>query len=153
VLIFWGSGTTGRKTNLTYDPNNIFARIVRGELPKVAIYEDALTLAFLDIMPSVEGHTLVIPKEPAESILDLSPEGAAAVIGTTQKLAKAVKKALGCPGIMLVQLNGAAAGQSVPHFHFHVLPRHDGLELKLHGRSMVDPKVLEPVAAKIRAAL
>lgn len=138
---------------LAYDPNNIFARILRGELPKVAVYEDALTLAFMDIMPSVEGHTLVIPKEPAESILDLSPEGAAAVMATAQKVARAVKKAFDAPGIMLVQLNGTAAGQSVPHLHFHVLPRQDGLDMKLHGRSMVDPKTLEPIAAKIRAAL
>lgn len=138
---------------MAYDPNNIFARILRGELPKVAIYEDALTLAFLDIMPSVEGHSLVIPKEPAEDILDVSPEGAQAVIATTQKIARAVKKALACPGVMLVQLNGAAAGQSIPHLHFHVLPRIAGLDLKLHGRAMVDPKTLEPIAARIRAAL
>ncbi len=138
---------------LAYDPNNIFARILRGELPKVTVYEDAQTLAFMDIMPSVEGHTLVIPKEPAESILDLSPEGAAAVMATTQKVARAVKKALDVPGVMLVQLNGTAAGQSVPHIHFHVLPREEGLDLKLHGRAMVDPKTLEPIAAKIRAAL
>jgi histidine triad (HIT) family protein len=138
---------------VAYDSNNIFARILRGELPKVAVYEDAQTLAFMDIMPSVEGHTLVIPKEPAENILDLSPEAAAAIMVTTQKVARAVKKALDAPGIMLVQLNGAAAGQSVPHIHFHVLPRRVGLDLKLHGRAMVDPKTLEPVAAKIRAAL
>jgi len=138
---------------VAYDPNNIFARILRGELPKVAVYEDANTLAFMDIMPSVEGHTLVIPKEPAETILDLSPEGAAAVMATTQKIARAVKKALDAPGVMLVQLNGTAAGQSVPHIHFHVLPREEGLDLKLHGRAMVDPKTLEPIAAKIRAAL
>jgi histidine triad (HIT) family protein len=124
---------------VAYDSNNIFARILRGELPKVAVYEDA--------------HTLVIPKEPAENILDLSPEAAAAIMVTTQKVARAVKKALDAPGIMLVQLNGAAAGQSVPHIHFHVLPRRVGLDLKLHGRAMVDPKTLEPVAAKIRAAL
>lgn len=139
--------------NVAYDPNNIFARILRGELPKVTVYEDAMTLAFMDIMPSVQGHTLVIPKEPAETILDLSPEGAAAVMATTQRVACAVKKALDAPGVMLVQLNGAAAGQSVPHIHFHVLPREEGLDLKLHGRAMVDPKTLEPVAAKIRAAL
>lgn len=139
--------------NVAYDPNNIFARILRGELPNVTVYEDAMTLAFMDIMPSVQGHTLVIPKEPAETILDLSPEGAAAVMATTQRVARAVKKALDAPGVMLVQLNGAAAGQSVPHIHFHVLPREEGLDLKLHGRAMVDPKTLEPVAAKIRAAL
>ncbi|HEY2071378.1 MAG TPA: HIT family protein [Rhizomicrobium sp.] len=138
---------------MTYDPNNIFARILRGELPKIAIYEDDLTLALMDIMPSIEGHTLVITKEPAEGILDLSPEGAAALIRTTQKVAKAVKKGLGASGIMLVQLNGTAAGQSIPHIHFHILPREDGLDLQLHGRAMQKPDVLEPIAAKIRAAL
>lgn len=138
---------------MTYDPNNIFARILRGELPKVAVYEDELTLAFMDIMPSAEGHTLVITKETAEGILDLSPEGAAALIKTTQKVARAIKKALATPGIMLVQLNGAEAGQSIPHIHFHILPRAEGLDLKLHGRGMVKPDVLEPIAAKIRAAL
>jgi histidine triad (HIT) family protein len=136
-----------------YDPHNIFARILRGELPCVKLYEDEHTLAFLDIMPSVEGHALIIPKEPAEGILDLSPEGAAALIRTTQKIARAVKTALDAPGIMLVQLNGAAAGQSIPHIHFHVLPRFEGLDLKLHGRAMVKPETLEPIAAKIRAAL
>jgi histidine triad (HIT) family protein len=107
----------------------------------------------MDIMPSVEGHTLVITREAAEGILDLSPDGAAALIRTTQKVARAVKKALEAPGIMLVQLNGAAAGQSIPHIHFHVLPRSEGLDLKLHGRGMVKPEALEPVAARIRAAL
>ncbi|HEY1630624.1 MAG TPA: HIT family protein [Rhizomicrobium sp.] len=138
---------------MAYDDNNIFARILRGELPKIALYEDDLTLALMDIMPSVEGHALVITKEPAEGILDLSPDGAAALIRTTQKIAKAVKKGLGCSGVMLVQLNGAAAGQSIPHIHFHILPRENGLELQLHGREMKKPEVLEAVAARIRAAL
>ena len=138
---------------MTYDSSNIFARILRGELPKVAVYEDDATLAFMDIMPSVEGHTLVITKEPAEGILDLSAEGAGALIRTTHKVARAVKAATGAPGIMLVQLNGAAAGQSIPHIHFHVLPRAEGLDLKLHGRGMVKAETLEPMAAKIRAAL
>jgi histidine triad (HIT) family protein len=138
---------------MSYDPNNIFAKVLRGELPKVAVYEDEKTLAMMDIMPSVEGHTLVITKEPAEGILDLSPEGAQALIATVQKLARAVKKAMATPGVMLVQLNGAAAGQSIPHVHFHILPRREGLDLKLHGRAMVGADVLEPIAAKIRAAL
>jgi histidine triad (HIT) family protein len=138
---------------LAYDNNNIFARILRGELPKVALYEDDLTLAFMDIMPSVEGHALVITKEKAETILDLSPEGAAALIKTTQKIARAIEKALAPSGIMLVQLNGAAAGQSIPHIHFHILPREEGLDLKLHGRGMVSADVLEPIAAKIRKTL
>ncbi len=138
---------------MAYDTNNIFARILRGELPKVAVYEDDLTLALMDIMPSTEGHTLVITKEPAEGIFDLSAEGAAALIRTTQKVAKAVKKGLGPSGLMLVQLNGAAAGQSIPHIHFHILPREAGLDLSLHGRAMQKPEALEAIAAKIRAAL
>ncbi|HTO41565.1 MAG TPA: HIT family protein [Rhizomicrobium sp.] len=138
---------------MAYDSNNIFAKILRGELPCVKLYEDELTLAFLDIMPSIEGHALVITKEPAEGILDLSADGAAALIKTTQKIAKAVKAGLNCPGVMLVQLNGAAAGQTIPHIHFHILPRSEGINLDLHGRTMVKPDVLEPVAARIRAAL
>jgi len=138
---------------MTYDPNNVFAKILRKELPCVKVYEDKLTLAFMDIMPAVEGHTLVITKEAAEGILDLSPEGAVALIKTTQKITKAVKKGLDCPGVMLAQLNGAAAGQTIPHIHFHILPRSEGADLHFHGRTMVKPDVLEPVAARIRAAL
>jgi histidine triad (HIT) family protein len=138
---------------MAYDPNNVFARILRGEIPKFAIFEDDLTLSFLDIMPATEGHTLVIPKEAAETIFDLSPEAAAATIKTTQKVAAAVKKAFAAPGIMLVQLNGAAAGQSIPHLHFHILPRAEGLDMKLHGRAVADAKTLGPIAEKIRAAL
>src|SRR6202000_715301 len=95
---------------MAYDPNNIFAKILRGELPKIAVYEDDHTLAFMDIMPAVEGHTLVIPKEPGVTLFDISPEAAAATIRTTQKVGAAVKKALGVPGIMLAPLNGAAGG-------------------------------------------
>jgi histidine triad (HIT) family protein len=117
------------------------------------IYEDAQSLAFLDIMPSTPGHTLVVPKEAAETLFDLSPAGAAALMTATQKVAGAVRRAMGCDGVMLVQLNGVAAGQSVPHIHFHVLPRTQGLDLQLHGRGMVDQEMLEPVAARIRSAL
>jgi histidine triad (HIT) family protein len=138
---------------MAYDPTNVFAKILRGELPCVRIYEDDKTLAFMDIMPSVEGHTLVIPKELAETIFDLSADGAAAVICTTQKVATAVKRAMDSPGVMLFQLNGAESGQSVPHVHFHILPRKAGVDLRLHGRTMLDAKMLEPIAAKIRAFL
>ena len=138
---------------MPYDQNNIFAKILRGEIPSVKVFEDDKTLAFMDVMPQAEGHVLVVPKEAAENILDLSPEGASAMIATTQKIAKAVKKGLGAPGIMLAQLNGAAAGQSVFHVHFHVIPRAAGVDMHLHARGMVDPKTLEPVAVKIRAAL
>ena len=138
---------------MAYDTSNIFARILRGELPSVNVYEDDATLAFMDIMPSTEGHTLVIPKESAETIIDLSPDCARALIATTQRVARAVKRAFDCPGLMLVQLNGAAAGQSIPHVHFHVLPRSSGLELDLHGRKRADAKALETTAARIREHL
>src|SRR5690242_11807211 len=97
-----------------YDTNNIFAKILRGELPKIAVYEDDHTLAFMDIMPAVEGHTLVIPKEPGETMFDISPEAAAHLMKATRIVAAAVKKGLGVPGIMLAQLNGAASGQTIP---------------------------------------
>jgi histidine triad (HIT) family protein len=138
---------------LAYDNNNIFAKILRGEIPSVKVFEDEHTLAFMDVMPQAEGHVLVVPKEPAENILDLSPAGAAAMITTAQAVAKAVRKALGVPGIMLAQLNGAAAGQSVFHVHFHIIPRSNGVDMHLHARDMVDPKSLEPIAARIRSAL
>jgi histidine triad (HIT) family protein len=138
---------------MSYDSNNVFARILRGELPSVKVYEDARTLAFMDIMPSAEGHTLVIPKEPAENIFDLSSESAAALMAATGRVARAVRDALGCSGIMLVQLNGTAAGQSIGHVHFHILPREAGLDLRLHGRAQADATQLETIAAKIRAML
>lgn len=138
---------------MAYDPNNIFARILRGEIPCVKIYEDPDVLSFLDIMPQVEGHTLVIPKEAAADILELSPGSAGRLMTATQRITRAVKAALSPPGIMLMQLNGAAAGQSVPHMHFHILPRFSGIDMKLHAREMVDPAQLEPIATRIRAAL
>ena len=136
-----------------YDTNNIFAKILRGEIPCVKVCEDDKTLAFMDVMPQAEGHVLVIPKEPAESILELSPQGAAAMIVTTQKVARAVKKALAAPGIYLMQLNGAPAGQTVFHVHFHVIPRDVSVPLRPHAGGMVDAKILESVAVRIRAAL
>ena len=138
---------------MPYDRSNIFAKILRGEIPCVKIYEDDKTLAFMDVMPQAEGHTLVVPKEDAESIFDLSPAGAAALIQTAQKVAKAVKIATEAPGMMLVQLNGRPAGQSVFHIHMHIIPRHHGIDLAFHERNMVPAAVLEPIAAKIRAAL
>ena len=138
---------------MAYDENNIFAKILRGEMPAVKVYEDSETLAFMDVMPQADGHTLVIPKAPAENLLDLSSDMAAALIKTTQKVAKAVQKATGCDGLMLFQLNGPAAGQSVFHIHFHIVPRNEGLDLGLHARDMVDAETLEPIAAKIRATL
>jgi histidine triad (HIT) family protein len=138
---------------MPYDRSNIFAKIIRGEIPCVKIYENDKTLAFMDVMPQAEGHTLVVPKEEAENIFDLSPEGAAALMQTTQKVAKAVKKALACPGLMVVQLNGRHAGQSVFHIHMHIIPRAAGIDLEFHERNMVDAATLTPIAEKIRAAL
>jgi histidine triad (HIT) family protein len=138
---------------MSYDTDNVFAKILRGELPSIKVFEDADTLAFMDIMPSVAGHTLVIPKEPAETIFELSNHAASALMLTTQRVAAAVKGAIGCPGLMLVQLNGAASGQSVPHLHMHIVPRFEGLDLRLHGRTTVDPAQLENIAARIRRHL
>jgi histidine triad (HIT) family protein len=138
---------------MTYDPNNIFAKILSGEIPSVKVYEDDKTLAFMDVMPEADGHVLVIPKEGAENILDLSSEGMAAMMATTQKVARAVDKALSPDGILLKQYNRAAAGQSVFHVHFHIVPRWEDMPMAPHGKVMVEAARLEPIAAKIRSAL
>jgi histidine triad (HIT) family protein len=138
---------------MAYDTNNIFAKILRGEIPCVKVFEDAGTLAFMDVMPEAEGHVLVLPKEAARDILDLSAEGLTAMMATVQRVAKAVDRALAPDGIQLKQYTRASAGQSIFHVHFHVLPRWEGVELAPHGKAMVDAARLEPVAAKIRAAL
>jgi histidine triad (HIT) family protein len=138
---------------MAYDRNNVFARILRGEIPAHKICEDDLTLAFMDVMPQADGHALVIPKAEAEDIFELAPDTLAATILTTQRVARAVRKAFDAPGVMIAQLNGPAAGQSVFHIHFHVLPRHAGLELRLHARGMADPAVIAEHAARVRAAL
>ena len=138
---------------MAYDKTNIFAKILRGEIPCVKVYEDAKTLAFMDVMPESDGHVLVIPKEPAEGVLDLSADGMTAMMATTQKIARAVDKALTPDGILLTQYNGAAAGQSVFHIHFHIVPRWEGVPMAPHGKVMVQAATLEPIAAKIRSAL
>jgi histidine triad (HIT) family protein len=138
---------------MAYDNSNLFAKILRGEIPAYRIYEDEHTLAFMDVMPQSDGHTLVLPKAPAEDIFDLDPEMAAAVIRTGQKIARAVKKAFDADGIMLVQYNGHAAGQTVFHFHLHVVPRYAGEQLRSHSRKVADAAVLEEHAHRIREAL
>jgi histidine triad (HIT) family protein len=137
---------------MPYDPSNVFARILRGEIPAQKIFEDEQTLAFMDVMPQADGHALVIPKADAENIFDLPPESLAATILTTQRIARAVQKAFDAPGILVAQLNGRGAGQSVFHIHFHVIPRFDGIDLRFHARGMADPQLLAEHAAKIRAA-
>ena len=123
---------------MAYDPNNIFARILRGEIPAWRVYEDERTLAFMDAMPQSDGHTLVLPKSPAENIFDLDPAMAAAVIQTGQQAAHAVRQAFKADGVMLVQYNGPVAGQTVFHFHLHVVPRYAGIPLLGHARSMAE---------------
>ena len=138
---------------MAYDKDNVFARIVRGEIPCHKVYEDADTIAFMDIMPQAEGHTLVVPKAAGEDIFSTPPESLAAAIRTAQRVAGAVKKVFDPPGVMIAQLNGAAAGQSVFHLHFHVIPRHAGKEFRIHAAESADPKRLAEQAARIRAAL
>jgi len=138
---------------MAYDRNNVFARILRGEIPAHKVCEDEHTLAFMDVMPQADGHVLVIPKVEATNLFELPPEALAATILTTQRVARAVQKAFDAPGILIAQLNGAAAGQSVFHIHFHVVPRHEGFDLRLHARDMADHAVLAGHAARVRAAL
>src|SRR5919204_5708798 len=114
---------------MAYDSNNVFAKILRGELPAQKVYEDAETLAFMDIMPRCEGHMLVIPKTPARNVLDASPAQLAACMRTVQKVAAAAMKAFGAAGITLQQFNEPAGGQVVFHLHFHILPRSEGVSL------------------------
>jgi histidine triad (HIT) family protein len=117
------------------------------------VYEDNETLAFLDLMPQSDGHTLVLPKAAAENLFDLDPHAAATVILTTQKIARAVQAVFKPDGITLMQFNGAEAGQTVFHFHMHIVPRYAGRPLRSHGRGMADAAILEEQAVRIRAAL
>lgn len=138
---------------MAYDKNNVFARILRGELPCHRIYEDADSLAFLDIMPQSEGHALVLPKEGAEFLPELSIEGMQGAMRTVHMLMPVIQRITGADGVMLAQFNGAAAGQTVPHVHFHIIPRYAGQQMKLHARDQADPAALSALAEKIKAAL
>ncbi len=136
-----------------YDPSNVFAKILRGEIPCHKVYEDEATLAFMDVMPQADGHTLIVPKIPARNILDVPPDALAAVIATTQRIAKAAKTAFAAPGVLVMQFNETAAGQTVFHLHFHVIPRFEGESLRPHTGGMADHAVLAAHAARIREAL
>ncbi len=138
---------------MAYDPSNIFARIVRGEIPCHKVFEDDDTIAFMDIMPQADGHTLIVPKAQGENIFELPEEALVAAIRTTRRVARAVQDAFEPPGIMIAQLNGAAAGQSVFHLHFHVVPRYKGKELLLPAGDMAEPATLAAHAERIRACL
>jgi histidine triad (HIT) family protein len=138
---------------MAYDDDNIFAKILRGEANAFKVYEDDYSLAFMDVMPQVDGHTLVVPKDKAESLHDADPEVLGRTAQTVQKVASAVKAAFAAPGIMIAQLNGPAAGQTVFHLHFHIMPRFEGLEFRMHARDMEDFSKLEAFAERIRAEL
>jgi histidine triad (HIT) family protein len=137
----------------SYDPNNIFAKILRGELPCYKVYEDDKTLAFLDIMPRAPGHTLVLPKAPARNLLDVEPEDLAHLAKVAQKIAQAAMSALGADGITVQQFNEGPGGQVVFHLHVHVIPRKTGVPMKPPAAEKEKPDTLAEVAKKLAAAL
>ncbi|MBO0344752.1 HIT family protein [Roseibium limicola] len=140
-------------TTSSYDDQNIFAKILRGDLPSHKLYEDDSTLAIMDIMPRGDGHCLVLPKAPSRNLLEMDPAALSATMATVQKLANAVKQAFEADGVTLEQYTGAAAGQTVFHTHFHIIPRIEGVALKPHAGKMADNDILSEHARKIRAAL
>ncbi len=136
----------------TYDPDNIFARILRGEAPCVKVYEDDVALAFMDVMPRTEGHVLVLPKVPARNLFDIAPRDLAAFMPAVQKIAHAVMAGMKAEGITVQQFNEAAGGQQVFHLHFHVLPRWSGVSLRPPGGPFQNAEALRPHAERIIAA-
>ena len=138
---------------MTYDKDNIFAKILRGELPANKVYEDDKTFAMLDIMPRADGHTLVLPKAGSRNLLDIEVEDLRHVIATTQLLARAVKAAVAADGITIQQFNESASGQVVFHTHFHIMPRWEGVRLRPHTGDMADQDDLKAHVEKIRAEL
>jgi histidine triad (HIT) family protein len=136
-----------------YDPNNIFAKILRGELPCYKVYEDDKALAFLDIMPRAPGHALVLPKAPARNILDVAPDDLAHVVKIAQKIAKVSVEVFGADGVTLQQFSESAGGQVVFHLHVHVIPRREGIALKPPASVKAAAEVLKEQAARLAAAL
>ena len=138
---------------MTYDDNNVFAKILRGELPCHKVYETDRVLAFMDVMPRGDGHVLVIPKAKARNLLDIEPDDLAELAKAVQIVGRAAKNALSADGLTIQQFNESAGGQVVFHIHFHVIPRFEGVALKPHTGQMEKPDVLTGMAEKIRAAL
>lgn len=136
-----------------YDNSNIFAKILRGEIPCHRVYEDEATLAFMDVMPQSNGHVLVVTKSPSRNLLDADPATLSSAISVVQRVSIAVNTAFKADGIMLVQYNEAPAGQTVFHLHFHIIPRYDGIALKGHGGPLENPETLAQNAIRISAAL
>ncbi len=137
----------------SYDPNNIFAKILRGELPCYKVYEDDKVLAFLDIMPRAPGHTLILPKSAARNLLDVQPDDLAAVAKAAQKVANAAMQVFSADGITVQQFNEGAGGQVVFHLHMHVIPRKTGVAMKPPASEKEKPEVLAEHAQKLAAAL
>jgi histidine triad (HIT) family protein len=138
---------------MAYDDNNVFAKILRGELPSHKVYETDHVLAFMDVMPRGDGHVLVIPKAKARNLLDVEPDALAEVAKAVQVVGRAAKQALSADGLTVQQFNESAGGQVVFHLHFHVIPRFEGVPLKPHTGQMENSDVLAELASRIRAAL
>ncbi|GES51722.1 hydrolase [Rhizobium sp. NBRC 114257] len=136
-----------------YDDNNIFAKILKGDIPSYRVYEDEHTVAFMDVMPQSPGHTLVVPKAPSRNIFDADPAALQQAITVVQKIAVAVREAFDADGVYIAQFNEPPAGQTVFHLHFHVIPRIEGVALKPHSGKMEDGSVLAENARKIVEAL
>jgi len=139
--------------NAPYDDTNVFAKILRAEIPCYKVYEDEVALAFMDVMPRGDGHTLVIPKAPARGLLDIAPDTLAALITRVRTVGAAVVEAFAADGLTLQQFNETAGGQQVFHLHFHLLPRFEGIALRPHTGEMAPPDVLRAQAARIVRAL
>ena len=137
----------------SYDQNNVFAKILRGELPAHKVYEDDKAFAFLDIMPRAPGHTLVIPKSPARTFLDIAPDDLAHLIKVTQRIARAAVTVFAADGLTIQQFNETAGGQVVFHLHVHIIPRKAGVPLKPPASVKEDPGVLSDQALRLAAAL
>lgn len=140
-------------TSPAYDDTNIFAKILRAEIPSHRVYEDEHTVALMDVMPQAPGHVLVVPKAPSRNIFDADPAVLSRTIPVVQKIANAVKEAFDADGVLVCQFNEPVAGQTIFHLHFHVIPRHEGVALKPHSGKMEDGAVLAANAEKIRAEL
>jgi histidine triad (HIT) family protein len=138
---------------MSYDTDNVFAKILRGEIPCHKVHEDEHTLAFMDVMPQADGHTLVIPKSPSRNLLDADPAALGPLMASVQKVAAAVQKAFGAEGILIQQFNEPAAGQTVFHLHVHILPRMAGVSLRPHTGRMADNQLLARHAEMVRSAL
>jgi histidine triad (HIT) family protein len=136
-----------------YDETNIFAKILRGELPCHKVFEDEVALSFMDIMPRADGHVLVLPKAPSRNLLDADPENLGKLIARVQKIARGVKSALAADGITVLQYNESAGGQIIFHLHFHILPRWTSVELRPRTGVQEKPEVLDGFARKIAAAI